>query len=270
MTSSPPVYWCTHDCPDASWPASQKGNWKRHEWMHFPQAIWICRGVQCSAKPIEDRPVFKLEDKFKRHYRDKCLPGQISEPHEQDLARCRVDVLGSKFPRECSRCGGEFTTYEDRLEHIAHYFEHDSCPFSSQPTEDVDMEGNQSNEDDEDDASSKSDDEDDRDAPDTHNSDDDPSASGSGTGGALTQSGGSSRFGHGGARSSPSTGQRITYHGTSHWTVYTLAPSSAQAATLRNSAIRRLEKKKVVQKAPSMTGTGMSLFRTLALLKTAR
>ncbi|KAF4636922.1 hypothetical protein G7Y89_g1153 [Cudoniella acicularis] len=150
--SKPPgLYICT--VPDCLRPFNRKGDWKRHEESHDPQTYWICMlgdpAVQtsigwvcvfCNAfKPNRNEITLHL---VKNHKINECT-NKVHEnrkwgrkdklkQHLQQVHKLEEGAVGwepwqrearKKWAFGCGFCGGCFSTWEERLNHIAEHYE---------------------------------------------------------------------------------------------------------------------------------------------------
>ena len=104
---------CTHRC---GWRFATKGNWNKHEEIHYPQHIWICPIYSCSQKG-ED---WKRRDHFVTHLKKAHKDIELS----QQLFDNSYLPINSFYPRKCHLpgCTYNFGNWQDRKNHLAKHF----------------------------------------------------------------------------------------------------------------------------------------------------
>ncbi|KAF8862911.1 kinase-like protein [Acephala macrosclerotiorum] len=154
-------YVCTLGCGQRF---TRRDSWKRHEELTYPQKVWFCdmghftsingilKCTYCEAwEPDEDHVAtmhprqhdrgacheksFGWDVIFSRRERlsDHCKEIHTGFPCTEFVARNHASV-NSNFPRQCVFCQQyQFTSWRDRIEHLAHYFETGTCANLSSP-----------------------------------------------------------------------------------------------------------------------------------------
>lgn len=111
------MYKCTVGC---SCTFDVKKNWRKHERLHYPQEIWLCRHHDCRHEDHSTRVSLQREH-AKRHYLARHHEGA----NEETLNKNKIDVPHSEYPKKCifGNCDIVFRDFNERMDHIANHLE---------------------------------------------------------------------------------------------------------------------------------------------------